>query len=73
MIAAAGRSLSTIRSAAPSVRTANHSSISSYTTPIVNPDGSNDILFGPNEPAEKSLDQDRSGKGLLPDVQVLWA
>jgi hypothetical protein len=42
-------------------------SVSSYTKPIVNPDGSIDILFGPSEPAEKSnWIRTAPGKGFFP-------
>ena len=42
-------------------------SVSSYTKPIVNPDGSIDILFGPNEPKAKSnWIKTVPGKGFFP-------
>jgi hypothetical protein len=42
-------------------------SVSSYTKPVVNPDGSIDILFGPSEPNTKSnWIKTVPGKGFFP-------
>ena len=40
-------------------------------SPIVNADGSVDILFGPDRAKGEELDQDRAGQGLVPDLPLL--
>ena len=48
-------------------------SVSSYTKPIVNADGSIDIVFGPDEPKEKgNWIKTVARQGLVSDLPVLW-
>ncbi len=47
-------------------------SVSGYTDPAINADGSVDIAFGPEQPADaRQLDRHRAGTGLVPDLPVL--
>ena len=47
-------------------------SVSGYTDPAINADGSVDIAFGPEQPADThELDRHRAGTGLVPDLSVL--
>ncbi len=47
-------------------------SVSSYKSPIINADGSIDILFGPDQPKERGeLDPDGAGQRLVSDLPLL--
>ena len=46
-------------------------SVNGYTDPAINADGSVDIAFGPEQPADAQLDRHRAGTRLVPDLPVL--